>query len=154
MHCKVQSTPLLSTWDSSPKIQHLYKYVPRVAVRSLRLTSAAWIKKQGQQINFYYLFTNWTVLLHGRDQKIPAILNQMPPSRCCVQPESNQLPTSSRLSHVLQHHLTAFTPSMPASRHCWSKTGMDDHLPSSTGCQERTTDFSCKACSFQSTISH
>lgn len=123
-----------------------------MAVKSLWLNSAAWIKKQGQKINFNYLVMNWTVLLHGRDQRIPSMFNQMLPARRCIQSESNKLLTSSHLSPRPQ------TP--PYSIYTWYASQetlleQDWYLwpPTySTVCQQRRTDFCCRACSFQWTI--
>lgn len=88
---------------------------------------------------------NRAVLLHGRLQRIPSILNQTLPGGLCTQTQPHELLTRSHLSPHPQ--MAPHTPARRQGWYWWAPT-------SSTVCQQRTTAPSCKAWSFPTQLFH
>ena len=123
-----------------PKIQHLSMY------RGWQSSHYDWIQQHGLRnkvSRLTFITYSWTELCSctaGTGGYHQSLTKRFHPGTAF---SLNQ--TSCWLvhtwAHIPKHHLTAFTPSVPARRRCWSKTGIDDHLPSAQGASRGQQTF-------------
>lgn len=133
VQCQVLSTLLLSKWDSSPKFSiYSNKYHGWQSSQYHRIHQHGLRDKVSRLTFIIYSGTELCSCMERTGGYCQSLTKHFHPGT-----EFSLNQTSCRTvhtrAHIPKHHLSTWTPSMPARRHWRSRTGIDNNLPSAQG---------------------